>query len=71
MDSQGAKILKYLRTHKRGITTMDAFLKLGISRLSGRVFDLRQSGYDIETYMETGKNRDGVEVRYARYFLHE
>ena len=71
MESQNARILKYLQTHKRGLTSMDAFTKFGITRLSGRIYELRQKGYDIETYRETGKNRDGVDTQYARYFLHE
>lgn len=68
-DSQNRKILRYMETHKRGITSIDALEKFHCFRLSGRIFDLRQMGYDIETYYEQKVNADGVKVRYARYFL--
>ena len=44
---------------------------LGIMRLAARISDLKEDGYIIQTEMETGKNRDGEPVRYARYFLKE
>lgn len=69
MDTQNQKILKYLQTHKRGITTLDAFTKLGITRLSGRIHELRRAGYDIETVDTMAKNRDGKVVRFGTYFL--
>lgn len=67
--TQCTKILKHMRSHKRGITSMDAFSKYGITRLSGRIWDLRERGFDIETIMEVGKNDDGNTVQYARYVL--
>ena len=67
--SQNKKILHYLDTHKRGITSMDAFTKFGITRLSGRIFDLRQMGYPVITSIVQTTNEDGNVVRYARYTL--
>ena len=66
--TQIKKILHYLETHKRGITSFDAFTKFGITRLSGRIFDLREMGYPINTEWEQ-KEEDGVTIRYARYVL--
>lgn len=66
--SQNAMVLKYLRTHKRGITQIDAIEKFKCYRLSARIADLRYRGFDIRTDMEDNKDNDG---RHARYFLHE
>lgn len=63
-------ILDYMRKHG-SITAMDAIRDFGCMRLASRVSDLRWDGYNIETVMEVGKNRQGETVRYARYYLHE
>lgn len=63
-------IIKYIREHG-SITAMDAIREFGCMRLASRVSDLRQDGYNIESVMENGKNRNGENVRYARYYLHE
>ena len=67
MDSQNKQILSYLEGHPEGITSMDAIRKFKITRLSGRIFDLRQKGYRIERKME--HKRGDMTHRYARYFL--
>ena len=48
MNTQCDKLLDYLQNHI-SITPKDAWNKLGIYRLSARVFDLRRLGYDIAT----------------------
>lgn len=48
MNTQCDKLLDYLQNHI-SITPKDAWNKLGIYRLSARVFDLRRLGYDIVT----------------------
>lgn len=60
-----ARLLNYLKTHKRGITGHDALLKIGLYRLSGEIHELRNEGYDIKTEMM--EREDGT--RYARYYL--
>ena len=62
--TQCEKILNYIRTYG-SITSMEAFEKLKITRLSGRINDLRANGYDIETIYVKGK--DGT--RYGRYMF--
>lgn len=63
-------ILKYLQTHKRGITTMDAITKYRITRLSGRIFDLKKRGYQIESVPVEQKDKEtGETVRFVRYRL--
>jgi hypothetical protein len=60
-----AKLLKYLQTHKLGITGHDALLKLGLYRLSGEIHELRKEGHNIKT--EMCEREDGT--RYARYYI--
>lgn len=67
--SQNDRILMYLKDHKEGITSKDAFELFGITRLSGRIFDLRDMGYTISTIQESSKNRYGDTTTYARYKL--
>ena len=66
--SQEKAILKYLETHRRGLTPLDALRKFNCFRLSGRIYDLRQMGYRISTIIEE-KEVDGEKKRYARYIL--
>ncbi|MEE0060466.1 MAG: helix-turn-helix domain-containing protein [Acutalibacteraceae bacterium] len=58
-------VLQYMKDHK-GITSMEAFKNLGITRLSAKIFELRR-GYDIRDVWEESYNRYGVKVRYKRY----
>ena len=69
--SQNEKILKYLKTHRRGITPQQAYEKFGCLRLSGRIFDLREMGYDISSTLIDVKNRYGEDCRVALYKLVE
>ena len=59
------KLLKYLQTHSRGITGLDALRKFGLYRLSGEIHELRKAGHDIKTEMM--EREDGT--TYARYYL--
>lgn len=69
-DSQ-IEIVKDLLTSGKSITSMEAFKKYGMTRLSGIIFVLRQRGYNIDTIMLEGKNRFGKDTRYAKYRLNE
>lgn len=68
MKGSKPRIIEYMKTHK-GITSQDAFRELGITRLSARIKDLRDMGYDIRTLMIEGVNRYGESVRYGKYVL--
>ncbi len=70
IQSQCEMMLNHMREHG-SITSREAMYDYGIGRASGRVFDLRKRGYDVETTMETGLNRYGIPTRYARYTLAE
>lgn len=61
------KILKHMQTRKKGITSMTAFEKYKVTRLSSIIYNLKKQGHDIEVITEYTK--DGT--RYARYVLKE
>lgn len=67
---QWERIVKYMNDFG-SITTRDAFNDLGCSRLSGRIYDIKKKGYEIETETERGTNRYGEPCHYARYSLKE
>ena len=69
--TQNDKILRHLKTHKRGITQAQAYERYGCLRLSGRIWDLRRMGYDIKTDMIAVRNRDGETAYVAQYTLQE
>ena len=66
--TQCEKIVDYIN-HFGSITTMEAFVDLGITRLASRIHDLASEGYTIEKTIETGKNRFGESVHYTRYSI--
>ena len=49
------------------LTSYEAFKLFGCTRLSAIIFELRKSGYDIETFMIKRKNRYGETCEYAEY----
>lgn len=49
------------------ITSMEAFSKYGITRLSARILELRKLGYKIDTVMMETTTRLGERCRYAKY----
>ena len=69
MKSRKEKILQYMKTHKRGITTLQAIKTFGETRLSGRIYDLRADGHIIDSDWIEVKNRDGKTVKVTAYHL--
>ena len=67
--SQGRRIIGYLENHPEGITPMEAFNNLRITKLATRVSELISEGYRINKEFESHKNSDGEIVRYMRYKL--
>lgn len=65
--TQCDRIMKYMDDFG-SITTMDAFIDLGITRLASRICDLQKKGIAIDRKMETGRNRMGEKVSYMRYW---
>ena len=68
MSSQNEKVIEFIRTFG-SITTLDAFVEFGCTRLSARIYDLEQRGYTFKKVNETRKNRFGKPVTLTRYFL--
>lgn len=61
-------VLDHMRKYG-GITSNEAFVKYGITRLSDVIFKLRERGYVIDTIPQSSKNRFGKKVHYALYKL--
>ena len=68
--TQNDMVLDYIQRFG-SISSWEAFTDLGITRLSGRIFDLKQMGHSFERKDVTTKNRYGKSVTYARYTLKE
>lgn len=64
--TQHQRIEKYLDDFG-SISPMEAFLDLGITKLSTRIGEMIRDGQRIEKRIETAKNRYGDKVRYMRY----
>ena len=64
MNPQNKEVLDYL-TENPSLTSMEAFSKLGITRLAARIHELRQEGVSIDK--ETIEAKKGTYI--ARYFL--
>lgn len=52
-----------------GITSLEAFVDLGETRLSGCIFQLRKKGVNISTQFIDVKNRYGEARRVKKYFI--
>lgn len=63
------RIITYLRTHKCGLTKAEAVAKLQEYSINQRIHDLRARGYNIKTEIFVHRNKDGVAVQCARYFI--
>jgi len=68
MTNQMAKIREHLRKRK-SITSWQAIELYGCTRLSDKIFQLRNKGWDIETHMIEVVNRFGDTTEIAKYVL--
>ena len=66
--SQKAKVLNHLQNH-RCITSMEAFEKYNVTRLSAVIFNLRKEDYLIKTTSVTRRNQEGNSCTYTEYSL--
>ncbi len=64
--TQSEMVRKYIEDFG-SITPAEAFVDLGVYRLSACIFKLRRNGLAISTEMEESTNRYGKTSRYARY----
>lgn len=65
-QSQCNRVMQYMRDFG-SISTREAFDDLGVTRLFGRIYDLKKQGVPIADSMEKSKNRYGETVTYKRY----
>lgn len=63
--TQKEKVLRHLRTHKNGITSMYAFWRYRITRLSHLIYLLRNEGKHIVTKREPNTFSCGYHGRYV------
>lgn len=68
MHNQRTRVLEYINK-KGGITSLEAFKELGVSRLSAVIFDLKEKGYNIKDVWIVVTNRYGEETKVKRYYL--
>lgn len=68
--TQCEQVLNYMKEYG-SINPAEAFLELGVYRLSGRIKDLRDEGYEIKTEMVGYKNKAGEKKHFATYSLEE
>ena len=66
--TQSEMVLDYMERFG-SISSMQAFSELGITRLSGRIYDLREKGHVIENIRKETVNRYGKRVHYDEYKL--
>lgn len=66
--NQEQVLLQHFAKHKT-ITSMEAFSLYGITRLSAKIYDLRDKGYEIGMVWEEGVNRFGNAVKWGKFFI--
>ena len=66
--SQNERVKQYMKDNG-SITSMQAFADLGITRLSARIKNLRDSGVSINSKMVYKTRKDGTTVHYTEYSL--
>lgn len=66
--TQKQRLLDYLYEGNT-VTTLDAFRKLGITRISAVVYDLKKDGHNLITERVSVKNRYGEKCSVCRWSL--
>lgn len=67
--TQEDRVLDYMKKFG-SITSLDAFIDLGVTRLSAIIFNIRINHYVKDTW-ECRKNRFDEPIHYKRYYLSE
>ena len=66
--TQKQMVLNHIQTYG-SITTWEAIKEYGITRLSDRIFTLKNDNWEIVTEWEYGTNRFGKRVKWKKYKL--
>ena len=61
------RIVTWMKAHG-GITQQDAY-EIGVTRLSGRIYDMKQLGYNIRDKWEHGLNKYNEKCKWKKYYL--
>lgn len=69
-NTQAERVLDYLR-HNGSITTLEAFERLDILDLQGRIQTLKRNGVKIGDSPVKTKDRFGTPVQFKRYYIIE
>ena len=68
--SQKDKVLRHLK-EIGPITALDAFNDYAIMRLTSRICELKDEGYDIKSELISSRNRFNEKVSFSKYTLNE
>ena len=66
--TQNDRVVSYMKK-EHGITTLEAFKNLGVTRLSARIHDIRDMGYVVGDEFIKVIERNGTETRVKTYWL--
>ncbi len=69
-DSQNKRLLSHLLQGNK-VTPLTAWGMLGIYRLSARIFDLRDRGFDVKTDRIEVENGHGEKFNVAEYSINQ
>lgn len=67
-NTQENAVIDYM-TRFGSITSMDAFMDLGVTRLAAVIFNIKEHGHKVDTEWEATTNRYGNPVSFVRYSL--
>ena len=67
--SKGLKRVFDFMVEENGITSLDAFVELGETRLSARIFELKKKGVNISSETISVQNRYGEKRSVKKYFI--
>lgn len=68
LDKTQTRVYDFIKKHG-SITTLDAFLELGETRLSARIFELKEKGVRLDDEWIDVSNRFGESRRVKKYFF--
>lgn len=68
MTPQAQELYQHMVEHGT-LTQIEAYEEYGCFRVASRIHEMKKAGIPIVKTMKTGKNRYGVECRYAEYRL--
>tara|TARA_R100001594_G_scaffold89451_1_gene123857 strand:- start:197 stop:415 length:219 start_codon:yes stop_codon:yes gene_type:complete len=66
--TQKERILRHLKDRKT-ITALEAMKEYGIMRLTSRICELKNEGYNIRSEFVSSKNRYNESVSFSKYSL--